>query len=209
MSNSQFHQDLIALHDVYDFKENGFFVDIGAYDGLYLSNTSLMEEKFGWTGICVEPVPFLYKEAKRNRKCVVVNKACGLGPSIEVPKVFFYTPANKRINLNTYDIVCTLTSNEVVQMECNTLQQILDDNHAPSFIEYLTIDTDGFDYDIISSVDFDKYVFGVINIEHNGKDKEIRELLESKGYKHLYCIGFDDIYIHKSIKLKIDSLLNF
>ena len=161
-----------------------------------------MEEKFGWTGICVEPVPFLYKEAKHNRKCVVVSKECGKESTIEVPKVFFYTPANKRINLNTYDIVCELRSNDVVQMECNTLQQILDDNQAPRFIEYLTIDTDGYDYDIISSVDFDKYIFGVINIEHNGKDKEIKELLESKEYKHLYRIGVDDIYIHKSIKPK-------
>ena len=54
MSTSQFGQDLQVL-SFYNGKRDGFFVDIGAYDGKYISNTYMLEKNFDWKGICVEP----------------------------------------------------------------------------------------------------------------------------------------------------------
>ena len=53
---SQLGQDLDVIKH-YNFKENGFFVEIGANDGISLSNTYLLEKKYNWKGLCIEPLP--------------------------------------------------------------------------------------------------------------------------------------------------------
>ena len=53
-SFSQFKQDLHVLES-YNYKKNGYFIEIGASDGIRLSNTYLLETKYNWKGICVEP----------------------------------------------------------------------------------------------------------------------------------------------------------
>ncbi|ABB36240.1 conserved hypothetical protein [Synechococcus sp. CC9605] len=53
-SNSQIGADLICLHQL-NYKENGYFVEFGAYDGIDHSNTLLLESEFNWTGLLVEP----------------------------------------------------------------------------------------------------------------------------------------------------------
>jgi len=48
----------------------GYFVDIGAHDGITNSNSYIFEKYFGWSGICVEPNPNLrsYQTLINNRK---------------------------------------------------------------------------------------------------------------------------------------------
>ena len=54
-SYSQYGQDIILNDRIFKNKKNGYFIDIGAYDGVCFSNTLLYEEKFDWNGICIEP----------------------------------------------------------------------------------------------------------------------------------------------------------
>ena len=49
-------------------KKNGFFIDIGAHDGISLSNTYLLEQEYGWKGICIEPNPSVFKKLCKNRE---------------------------------------------------------------------------------------------------------------------------------------------
>jgi hypothetical protein len=65
------------LQDMYAYlyfkgKKDGFFIDIGAYDGITISNTYALE-KIGWKGICVEPVPEIYDRLIKNRKCECIK----------------------------------------------------------------------------------------------------------------------------------------
>ena len=62
------------LWQFFDFRQTGFFIDIGAHDGVSLSNTKSFEEK-GWHGICVEPIPHVYDVCRASR-AHVVNAAC-------------------------------------------------------------------------------------------------------------------------------------
>ena len=54
-------------------KRDGFFIDIGAYDGLTISNTAYMELELGWNGICVEPNPVVFDNLKKNIFCIWVS----------------------------------------------------------------------------------------------------------------------------------------
>ena len=67
MSCSQLGQDLEVIK-YYKYKKNGYFIEIGASDGIKLSNTYLLEQKYNWTGICVEPIPDKYKLLCKNRQ---------------------------------------------------------------------------------------------------------------------------------------------
>jgi hypothetical protein len=71
---SQLGQDLWVLERL-GGKRNGYFVEIGACDGVYLSNTLLLESQYGWRGICVEPNRDYYYRLKENRTCRCVDKA--------------------------------------------------------------------------------------------------------------------------------------
>jgi hypothetical protein len=66
MSHSQLGQDLAVLKAFKD-KTNGFFIEIGASDGMELSNTYLLETKYNWKGICVEPIPRRFELLCKNR----------------------------------------------------------------------------------------------------------------------------------------------
>ena len=85
-----------------------------------------------------------------------------------------------------------------------TLTKVLNDNNAPSNIDYLSLDTEGSELKILKGLDFDKYKINYINVEHNYKEprrKEIKKLLLSKGYKYLGENKWDDIYILPKIKI--------
>ena len=66
MSYSQLGQDLEVIK-FYNNKENGFFIEIGASDGIILSNTYLLETQYKWKGICYEPIPNNFKKLVKNR----------------------------------------------------------------------------------------------------------------------------------------------
>lgn len=65
-SRSQLKQDLFVLAAL-DFKQNGFFVEFGASDGVTLSNSFLLEKNFGWSGILAEPLPLHSRSLRDNR----------------------------------------------------------------------------------------------------------------------------------------------
>lgn len=82
----QANQDMLA-YLFFRGKKDGFFIDIGANDGKTFSNTFIFEN-LGWKGICVEPLPDVYKILKQNRRCDCYNVAIAenSGESIEFIK---------------------------------------------------------------------------------------------------------------------------
>src|SRR2546426_6776147 len=74
---SQHSQDRFIDNFLLYGKREGVFVDVGAYDGVALSNTYYFEKELGWTGICIEPNPIAYESLVKNRKCLSLN--CGVG----------------------------------------------------------------------------------------------------------------------------------
>jgi hypothetical protein len=72
LSSSQFFQDLWALWET-DNKRNGYFVEFGATDGKFLSNTYFLETAMGWSGIVAEPHLMFADDLKTNRRCSISN----------------------------------------------------------------------------------------------------------------------------------------
>jgi FkbM family methyltransferase len=199
-SKSQLQQDLNVINH-YNHKRRGYFVEIGANDGVKLSNTYLLETQFNWKGICVEPILSTFQELKVNRpNSICVEKAV-------------YNRSNMLVDFYIYNddtlysgISDHLTSHKSM-VENNktwdktptiTLLDLLDEAKAPKFIEYLSLDTEGSEYEILKAFDFSKYEFGIIDVEHNfiePQRSQIRELLEANGYIYNGANQWDDNYV--------------
>jgi len=204
MSYSQLNQD-IAVIDFYKKKQGGFFIEIGANDGIQLSNTYLLETKYKWKGICCEPIPSKFEKLVKNRpNSICVNEAVYNNSGSTVlfdiaNSVDLLSGISEHIDLYKAQVDANKTTFEVKTV---TLLDILNNSNAPSFIEYMSLDTEGSEFEILKNFNFEKYKFGLIDVEHNYAEQRramIKDLLLSKGYIYIGENKWDDMYKHNSI----------
>lgn len=201
-SYSQLGQDLQVLQ-YYNNKVGGYFIEVGASDGVKYSNTFVLEKNFGWRGICVEPLPEKFKELCKNRPFSI----CCDSPLYDVSgQVVTFDVAHQDDMLSgiNMDIDCHKgtvdSSKHSITLTTITLNELLESCNAPTYIDYMSLDTEGSELKILSSFDFNKYKIGLIDVEHNyiePRRTKIRELLTSNGYIYLRANMFDDSYALK------------
>lgn len=199
-SKGQLNQDVFVLLQS-NFKKNGYFVEFGASDGIGLSNTFLLEKDFGWTGIVAEPARVWKDSISKNRKCHVDHRCVWKNSGEKI--LFRETDALHISTIDSFsncDMHAALRrSGKTYQVETVSLEDLLKTYNAPNTIDYLSIDTEGSEYDILSSFDFSKYDIKIITCEHNhtANRKKTFELLTSNGYSR--CLenfsDFDDWYV--------------
>lgn len=202
-SKSQIRQDLFVLSYV-GFKRNGYFVEFGATNGIDLSNTYLLEKELNWTGILAEPAKTWQDDLKRNRTCHI-EASC-------VWKESNTTLTFKQVaepELSTIIHYSGIDSHKDARKEGSTYQvktislnDLLSKYNAPRHIDYLSIDTEGSEYEILSSFDFSQHTFGVITCEHNYTPlrEKLHSLLTKQGYQRVFedISLFDDWYIRSA-----------
>ena len=198
-STSQLGQDMWVLEKS-NFKRNGFFVEFGATDGVLLSNSYLLEKEFDWQGICAEPNPKFFDKLKQNRKCIVSNECIGAKTGEKIEFVFAqeYGGMQKHMANDKHKEKreAYLEQGYEMEMETISLHDFLLKHNAPRQIDFLSIDTEGSEYEILENFPFDLWNITLITAEHNFTDnrKIIRALLEKNGYT---CeeAQWDDWYI--------------
>ena len=194
-SYSEERQDLkVLLH--YKLKKDGYFLEIGASDGIEFSNTYLLEQKYNWNGICVEPIKEDYNKLINNRCCFCSDLAVYSKSNEELEfDIYEYNLLSGLNNhINTYS---NQPIKEKVIVKTITLTDLLDNYSAPYFIEYLSLDTEGSEYEILSVFDFNKYKFGLIHVEHNYEEPKrqlIKDLLLENCYTYIGEYKQDDFY---------------
>lgn len=192
MYHSQIGQDK-WVHSVLGDKKEGFFIELGACDGVELSNTLFFERELNWNGICIEPNDDYFLKLTQNRKCHTVNALAYSEAGHEVD----FSLCQAASGVLDENVGPFTTKNRVVKKTTTTLSKILDDCNAPSVIDYLSLDVEGQEYNILKTFPFDKYKFRCITVEHNephvGPTQQmlIREILEKNGYK--FVKGNDDV----------------
>jgi len=200
LSQSQLKQDIFVLFET-EFKRNGYFVEFGATNGISLSNTYLLEKHFDWTGILAEPATCWHDELLKNRSC-----------AIELSAVYPISNQTVEFNQTVDQGLSTIhaytesghgkdTRANGIKYPVNTisLMDLLAKYAAPNIIDYLSIDTEGSEFDILLNFDFDQYDIKIITCEHNYTDDRQRlfDLFTSKGYVRKYTnyTEFDDWYV--------------
>jgi len=205
---SQCGQDEFVYKSFFQNLDKGVFVDIGAHSGIEISNTYFFEKELGWTGVCIEPIPQLFEQLQQNRSCVCVqgciSDSSGSLPFIQFPygKDWFSGlkdkfPAGHLENLRDE---WGFTSYEIIDVNCYLLSDILNQNQI-NHINFLSLDTEGGELDILKSIDFSSVVIDVITVEDNYNDPELLEFLQSKNFDLVKRLYQDAIFARKGFNL--------
>lgn len=204
--SSQSGQDIFVYYEFFKDKKNGTFVDIGAYDGKYFSNTYFFEKQLGWNGICIEPINEIFQRLKKNRDCICVNGAITKQKKGKIPFLQIQGP-------ETAIMLSGIASNYGPQMqkmideEIKTRNLTFKEISVQSYsinevlqkykfhkIDLLSIDVEGSEYEILESWNFKKHPVEVIVVENIFEDPKISSLLSSQGFEHIARIRHDDVY---------------
>ncbi len=197
-SPSQLGQDIWALRRA-GFKRNGFFVEFGAADGILLSNSFLLEKKYGWRGLCAEPNPQFYNDLKHNRNCTV-SDACISGQTGETVSFILAKEyggiqdfAGCDMHAGKRDEYTSV--NHTIKLKTVSMHDFLKVNNAPNYIDYISIDTEGSEWEILKNFPFDEWNVRCLTVEHNGAahKEKLRELMKVHGYKVCY-VEHEDWY---------------
>lgn len=200
---SQLEQDRI-VDEYLKHKEDGFFIEIGANDGIDGSNTAFFEKFRNWKGICIEPGPNEFKRLTQNRTSININ-ACVSNYAGESDYIHIdgYSAMLSGLLENYNQAHVNRINSEMAQrggtikqlkMPVLTLQSILDE-HSVTEVDYCSIDTEGSEFEIVSSIDYAKTNVRIFSIENNYGENRIHEFLKSKGYNLAMKVAWDDIYI--------------
>jgi FkbM family methyltransferase len=196
---SQLGQEIFVLNEC-DFKKDGFFIEFGATNGLDLSNTHLLEKEFGWSGILAEPAKLWHEDLQKNRGCIIDHR-CVWEKSGDT--LSFHESEHPEFStihsLRGKDLYAEYRkAGKQYPVETVSLEDLLRQHSAPKNIDYLSIDTEGSEYEILSNFNFDAYEIKTITCEHNyTADRElIYKLLTSKGFFRVHSDNtkWDDWY---------------
>lgn len=203
----EWHSQMGQDKDAWDYnnqRQNGFFVEVGAWDGIKFSNTFTLEHHHGWNGILIEPMAEYFTQLVQNRPTAQCSESL-LWSESGVIKEFLVSsncdPNDTTISMLS-GIVDTLDRQRHSKWEhrllkTKTLTEELDYWEAPYNIDYLSLDTEGSELEILKGLDFGRYRPNFISVEHNhkaGPRKAIGDYLTAKGYRFLRDNHCDDYY---------------
>jgi len=174
----------------------GFFLDVGMCDAIRINNTYLLEQ-LGWRGIGIDPYPTNVDK----RPNLIVEEIAVFSEETELSFIEAgpLGGAADFVDLHAQAI----KDKPRTTVKTTTLAAILKKHDAPNIIDYMSLDTEGTEYEVLRVFPFEEYAFGCITVEHNHerlKRERIHALLTSKGYVREQRVRFDDWYIHASMK---------
>lgn len=179
--------------------KNGFFIDIGAHDGITGNNTEFFE-KLGWSGVCFEPHPKLFSKLEKNRSCDVFNFAIwdrdgkvdflSIDGQVDMLSGIVESYDPRHVNRINYELSSVGGSSEHVFVDSKKFSSVIEKKE----IDFLSLDTEGSELQILKTIDFDIFKIKVICVENNYNDSEIDNFLKSKGYVLHKSFRVDQIY---------------
>lgn len=205
-SYSQFGQDIFVLKKIFKNKNNGFFVDVGANHPILINNTYLLELN-GWKGLSIEPQKHLKSLWPQARKTECLQ--CVIGP--ENKKVdFIEGENNEHVLSGVRGFNKCEDDKKIISMDQIRLSDVFQ-NKGIIDVDYLSIDVEGYEMNVLRSIDFSKVNIKLIGIENDigfkrfpifgkklGSDlgnNGIRKFIINKGYKYIARIACDDFFI--------------
>lgn len=200
---SQLNEEEI-IESYFDKNYIGNCIDIGAYDGIGASNTLYFEER-GWYCLCIEPNPNSFKYLKQNRK-YTVNYAIS-----DVNDDLVFNVARIKDSYLHEDAISSLKIDErllkqhqdagyeinvySIMVEVITLDKCIEDFYKKDTIDFINIDTEGTELDVLKGFNINKWKLKLFIIENNFNESLIEEYLIKYGYKKDKRIGVNDFYI--------------
>tara|TARA_A100001015_G_C14978871_1_gene708533 strand:- start:57 stop:890 length:834 start_codon:yes stop_codon:yes gene_type:complete len=214
-TNSQLYQDIFASFII----ENNFdktFLEFGATNGLDLSNSFSLETYFGWQGVLSEPSHQWHDSLQKNRNKSTIITDCiwtESGKKLE----FFESQSGELSTLKDFiendiksmpgNTKLRMKKGRIINVKTISLNDVIKNYFNGKSPSYISIDTEGSEFEILKYFDFQKYKPIVFTIEHNFTENQtkIDSLMLSNNYERVFkeITAFDAWYIHKDIYRKL------
>lgn len=200
-------QQYKAVIDYFNYKRNGFFIELGAADGILCSNTYRLEKDYGWNGILIEPIKDYF-----DTMCLMRTASHKYNVCIDSEKDFvdFKRVEGYSKMLSGMIKECPILHNDRIEKEvkernqtvivekiqCKTLENIIVECGMPA-IDYLAVDVEGGELSVMKSLKMETNNIRptIISSENNYNEDRVQKYLNQFGYKKVAKICLDDFYI--------------
>lgn len=202
-------------------QRNGFFVEAGALDGQFISNTLWLEQELGWTGLLVEPNPVSYRALlRKNRRAwssntclsakpypyqatfvdVSVNRDYNKAMHGHFPLIFKGASHLLEVNISdAYKAFLKKTSSQYFKVQCMPLTSLLLALNRTK-IDLLSLDIQGSEKAVLETVPLDRIHIKALIVEHYAPvhpDPELIKIFKDRDYKLIFCGGEPDYVLIK------------
>lgn len=209
MFHGQHLQDKFLEENIFRGFRNGFFVDVGAHDGVQINNTLFFEKERDWTGINVEPNENVFSQLVKNRPHSTNIHAAidetdgqaefvtntGYTEMLSGLKHRYPSEHEQRIKseLDAYG-----GTSRTCMVKTRRLSTIFEEQGV-SHVHLLSVDVEGAELAVLKSINFDKVFIDVIVFEANYSEyaKSVLAFLKPHGYVPLHCNGLDIFVVHE------------
>jgi len=202
------HGEDCLLWNFFDQQPTGYFVDVGAFDGRYVSNTYAFE-LMGWKGICIEPHPVSYDILSSLRSAICLNVACVADETTKSVTLFMeklgflsglledrQDDVKRRYEKRGLEF----DGFETVSVPATTLNNILSEHlprGAAAEISFLSLDVEGTELDVLRGLDLNTYRPRVLLIETNSAPEReaLSAYLAAYGYVFARRLEVNSLYV--------------
>lgn len=200
MYYGQHNEDKFMSENIFPNVKNGVCIEVGAYDGISLSNTLHFERK-GWRALCIEPIPSKFENCKSIRKeCY----QCCISDSNYQDKEFTIFHINNNLGavsslipdkrlIESHKHLITNMSKCMVKVR--SLNSLLEEINFPKNIDFISIDTENTELDVLKGIDLSVYNVKLFVIENNYNESFCMDYLSNYGYKKIQRIAVNDFYM--------------
>jgi FkbM family methyltransferase len=184
-------EESAVTHKYFKDAAPGFFIEVGASDPVVHSQTYALEQQ-GWTGVLVEPLPDKARQLRLRRKAQVFQVACS-GPEDDGKPLDFYV-AGMYSSLRAQSVTAGVTPVDQITVQGMTLDSILSQVRAPASIDFVSIDVEGHEIDVLDGFDLARWLPKILVVEDLLMTPRLNRYLTARGYKWFRRTGLNGWY---------------
>jgi FkbM family methyltransferase len=188
------------VREFFGAAREGFFVEVGANEPVERSQTWHLEQ-LGWTGVLIEPQPDLAVELVKARRAMVFPVACS-SPE-DAGSTMTLHVAGPLSSLRREKMAAGSKPQAVIEVPVRTLNDILEEAHAPLPIDMLSIDVEGHELEVMRGFNFKRWQPRLIMIEDHVGDLSKHWYLQSSGYRLIRRVGNNGWYVPSDMNIEV------
>ena len=199
MFYGQHHED-VFIKTIFPNTNNGVCIEVGASDGISGSNTKHFED-IGWKSLCIEPISSNFEKCKTIRKdcyqCCISDKdkedteftIFHLNENLSA--ISSLEPDHRLIESHSH----LITDTTKIKVKVRSLNSLLEELQFPKNIDFISIDTENTELDVLKGIDLNVYNVTLLVVENNYDEPFCEDYLSQYGYKKIKRIAVNDFYL--------------
>jgi FkbM family methyltransferase len=188
------------IEEFFGHAKSGYFVDVGAAHPQFGSQSWHLEQA-GWSGVVVEPRPDMAQQLRQARRAKVYEVACSsprnAGRTMPMQVAADYSSLNDTL------VIAALRPQGVVSVAIRTLDDILEDARAPAPIDFVSLDVEGHEIEVLEGFDLERWRPRLILTEDHVLDLRLHRLLQRRGYKWVRRTSLNGWYVPADSRMRV------